>query len=96
MSSNECVAKDRNRDARTIRCERDSNAEVVAKISAIPGAIGYADAPSVAEARKSNALTLDNRVFDTRAASSRTIPFGRSSTSTPEGSPSRARCRRRS
>ncbi|GLZ36495.1 substrate-binding domain-containing protein [Actinokineospora sp. NBRC 105648] len=78
LSSNECLAKDRNPGARTTRCERDSNSEVVAKISSIPGTIGYADAPSVAEARKSNALnalSLDGKVFDAAGGIESEYPF---------------------
>ncbi|WP_018685779.1 PstS family phosphate ABC transporter substrate-binding protein [Actinokineospora enzanensis] len=78
LSSNECLTKDRNPAARTIRCERDSNSEVVAKISSIPGAIGYADAPSVTEARKSNALnavSLNGKTFDTGGGVASDYPF---------------------
>ncbi|WP_026422543.1 PstS family phosphate ABC transporter substrate-binding protein [Actinokineospora inagensis] len=78
LSSNDCLDRDRNPTARTIRCERDSNTEVVAKISTIPGAIGYADAPSVAEARKKNAvnaLSIDGKVFDSAAGAETSYPF---------------------
>jgi len=78
LSSNECTDKDRDPAARVIRCERGSNEEVVRAISQISGAIGYADAPSVTQARKSNALnavTLDNKVFDAAAGVDSDYPF---------------------
>jgi ABC-type phosphate transport system substrate-binding protein len=78
LSSNECLERDRNPGAPAIRCERDSNTEVVREISETPGAIGYADAPSVTRARKENALTalaLDGRVFDAAAGVDSGYPF---------------------
>lgn len=79
LSSNECLTKDRNNpSAPVVRCERDSNVEVVRKISDTPGAIGYADAPAVTEARRSNtlvALTLDGRVFDAATGVAGGYPF---------------------
>jgi len=71
LSSNECLEKDRVPHAKTIRCERDSNTDVIGKLSTIPGAIGYADAPSIADARRANdlvALTLDGKAFDASTA----------------------------
>ncbi|MEV0682014.1 substrate-binding domain-containing protein [Actinosynnema sp. NPDC050436] len=67
LSSNDCRSPDRDPQARVIRCERDKNSDVVHEIAAVEGAIGYADAPSVAEARKTDkltALSLDGKVFD--------------------------------
>ncbi len=78
LSSNDCLTKDRDARASTIRCERTSTAEVVRHISQIPGAIGYADAPSVAQARKTNAmraLILDSKVFDVSAGVDSGYPF---------------------
>ncbi|NUS63680.1 MAG: hypothetical protein HOQ46_08525 [Saccharothrix sp.] len=78
LSSNDCRVKDRAPDAPVIRCERDENADVVREIGAVEGAIGYADAPSVAEARKTNALTalsLDGKVFDAAAGVEAGYPF---------------------
>ncbi|MEV4177364.1 substrate-binding domain-containing protein [Nonomuraea sp. NPDC049709] len=78
LSSEECLEKDRNPDAPVIRCERDDNAEVLEKISTIPGAIGYADAASVAEARRAGsitALTLDGKAFDAATAVESGYPF---------------------
>jgi ABC-type phosphate transport system substrate-binding protein len=78
LSSNDCRAKDRAPDAPVIRCERDENADVVREIGAVEGAIGYADAPSVAEARKTNALTalsLDGKVFDAAVGVEAGYPF---------------------
>ncbi|GAB2985406.1 PstS family phosphate ABC transporter substrate-binding protein [Saccharothrix stipae] len=78
LSSNDCRAKDRAPSAPVIRCERDKNADVVREIGAVEGAIGYADAPSVAEARKTNALTalsLDGKVFDAASGVESGYPF---------------------
>lgn len=78
LSSNDCRAKDRAPDAPVIRCERDENADVVREIGAVEGAIGYADAPSVAEARKTNALTalsLGGKVFDAAVGVEAGYPF---------------------
>ncbi|MFC6092934.1 PstS family phosphate ABC transporter substrate-binding protein [Saccharothrix lopnurensis] len=78
LSSNDCRVKDRAPDAPVIRCERDDNADVVREIGAVEGAIGYADAPSVAEARKTDrltALSLDGKVFDAAAGVEAGYPF---------------------
>ncbi|ONI88561.1 hypothetical protein ALI22I_18590 [Saccharothrix sp. ALI-22-I] len=78
LSSNDCRVKDRAPDAPVIRCERDKNADVVREIGAVEGAIGYADAPSVAEARKTNALvalSLGGKVFDAAAGVEAGYPF---------------------
>ncbi|TQM83429.1 ABC-type phosphate transport system substrate-binding protein [Saccharothrix saharensis] len=78
LSSNDCRVKDRAPEAPVIRCERDENADVVREVGAVEGAIGYADAPSVAEARKTNALTalaLDGKVFDAAAGVEAGYPF---------------------
>jgi phosphate transport system substrate-binding protein len=67
LSSNGCRTKDRDPRAATVRCERGSNPEVAREVGRTEGAIGYADAPSVAQARKDNpltALTVDGKAFD--------------------------------
>ena len=78
LSSDECMEKDRNPQAPVIRCERNDNAEIIQKISTIPGAIGYADALSVREERRANkitALTLDGKAFDVSTAIESGYPF---------------------
>lgn len=78
LSSNDCRTADRDPQAGVIRCERDKNSDVVREIGAVDGAIGYADAPSVAEARKTNrltALSLDGKVFDAAAGVEAGYPF---------------------
>ncbi|MCK2216535.1 substrate-binding domain-containing protein [Actinomadura sp. ATCC 31491] len=78
LSSDDCLTKDRNAAAPVIRCERDGNAEVVRLISTIPGALGYADAPSLTEARRAGtvtALTLDGTAFDASTAVESGYPF---------------------
>jgi phosphate transport system substrate-binding protein len=78
LSSNECHEKDRNPQAKTIRCERESNDEIIGKLSTTPGAIGYADAPSIADARRTNdlvALTLDGKAFDAATSVESGYPF---------------------
>ncbi|MCW2878888.1 MAG: hypothetical protein JWQ95_2988 [Sphaerisporangium sp.] len=78
LSSNFCKEKDRNSAAPVIRCERDDNPEIVNLISTIPGAIGYADELSIAEARRANsitALTLDGKAFDVSTAARSGYPF---------------------
>ncbi|MGV9374433.1 substrate-binding domain-containing protein [Nonomuraea sp. NPDC003707] len=78
LSSDECREKDRNPAAPVIRCERDDNAEVIGQVAAVPGAIGYADALSIVEERKSGgivALTLDGKAFDVSTAATSGYPF---------------------
>ncbi|GAA2961838.1 PstS family phosphate ABC transporter substrate-binding protein [Actinokineospora diospyrosa] len=78
LSSNECLTADRDPSARVIRCERDSNADLVAKISEVPGTMGYADAPSVAEARKKGdlkSISIDGKTFDTAVGLASNYPF---------------------
>ncbi|WP_028921470.1 PstS family phosphate ABC transporter substrate-binding protein [Pseudonocardia acaciae] len=78
LTSNECLTNDRDPRAAVVRCERNANSEVIAKISQTPGAIGYTDAPSIAEARRQNAvraLTIDNKAFDTSTVIESGYPF---------------------
>ncbi|WP_433263960.1 PstS family phosphate ABC transporter substrate-binding protein [Actinosynnema sp. CS-041913] len=78
LSSNDCRTKDRDPQARVIRCERDKNGDVVREIGAVEGAIGYADAASVAEARKTDrltALSLGGKVFDVSVGVEAGYPF---------------------
>lgn len=78
LTSDDCRTKDRAPQATVIRCERDKNADVVREIAAVEGAIGYADAPSVAEARKTNrmtALSLDGKMFDASVGVEAGYPF---------------------
>ncbi|MCS7475264.1 PstS family phosphate ABC transporter substrate-binding protein [Umezawaea endophytica] len=78
LSSNGCRTKDRNPEAATIRCERGSNPEVAREVGRTEGAIGYADAPSVAQARKDNpltALTVDGKAFDPAVGVDSGYPF---------------------
>lgn len=78
LTSDDCRTKDRAPQAPVVRCERDKNADVVREIGAVEGAIGYADAPSVAEARKTNqmtALSLDGKVFDASVGVDAGYPF---------------------
>ncbi|MFC7584368.1 substrate-binding domain-containing protein [Nonomuraea antimicrobica] len=77
-SSSECRTADRIRGANVIRCERHDNAEVIREVSTIPGAIGYADAHSLTEARRAGSvtsLTLDGRAFDAATAVESGYPF---------------------
>ncbi|MEU7526839.1 substrate-binding domain-containing protein [Saccharothrix sp. NPDC042600] len=78
LTSDDCRTRDRAPQAPVIRCERDKNADVVREIGAVEGAIGYADAPSVAEARKTDrmtALSLDGKVFDASVGVEAGYPF---------------------
>ncbi|GGP51930.1 PstS family phosphate ABC transporter substrate-binding protein [Saccharothrix coeruleofusca] len=78
LSSDDCRTKDRDPAAPVIRCERSRNADVVREIASVEGAIGYADAASVAETRKTGALSaisLDGRVFDAAAGVEAGYPF---------------------
>ncbi|MFI7131924.1 substrate-binding domain-containing protein [Nonomuraea sp. NPDC050153] len=78
LSSDECREKDRNPTAPVIRCERDDNAEVIRQVATVPGAIGYADALSIVEERRSGgitALTLDGKAFDVSTAATSGYPF---------------------
>ncbi|MDT7713137.1 MAG: phosphate transport system substrate-binding protein, partial [Pseudonocardiales bacterium] len=61
-----------------IRCERDKNEDMVHMISRTEGLIGYSDVASIAEARRSNAvtaLTIDNKAFDRNTAAEVAYPF---------------------
>ncbi len=78
LSSNGCRTKDRDPRAATIRCERGSNPDVAREVGRTEGAIGYADAPSVAQARKDNpltALTVDGKAFDPAVGVESGYPF---------------------
>ncbi|WP_214324339.1 PstS family phosphate ABC transporter substrate-binding protein [Nonomuraea sediminis] len=78
LSSSECLTRDRNAGVPIIRCERGDNAKVIQQVSTTPGAIGYADAQSLAEARRAGtitALTLDGRAFDASTAVESGYPF---------------------
>ncbi|MFC4014045.1 PstS family phosphate ABC transporter substrate-binding protein [Nonomuraea purpurea] len=78
LSSDECREKDRNPGAPVIRCERGDNAEVIQQVATVPGAIGYADALSIADQRKAGAitaLTLDGKAFDPADAAKAGYPF---------------------
>ncbi|GAA3866994.1 hypothetical protein GCM10022243_36140 [Saccharothrix violaceirubra] len=78
ISSDDCRVADRDPTASVIRCERPRNADVVREVGATEGAIGYADAPSVAEPRKAKkivALSLDGRAFDAAAGVDEGYPF---------------------
>jgi phosphate transport system substrate-binding protein len=67
LSSNECYERDRNNpQAKTIRCERKDNPDIVAGLASVPGAIGYVDDPSIAHKNRPNglvALTLGDSGF---------------------------------
>jgi ABC-type phosphate transport system substrate-binding protein len=78
LSSNDCRTRDRDPHSPVIRCERNTNAEVVQLVSHTDGAIGYADAPSVAQARKQGDLTavvLDGKTFDAATGVDTGYPF---------------------
>lgn len=78
LSSNGCRTKDRNPQAATIRCERGSNPEVAREVGRTEGAIGYADAPSVTQARKDDpltAVTVDGKAFDPAVGVESGYPF---------------------
>jgi len=78
LSSNDCREADRAPNAPVIRCERNSNSEIVTAVSTIEGAIGYSDTASVAEGRKRGALTavsLDGRLFDIASGVESGYPF---------------------
>ncbi|MDQ2709254.1 MAG: substrate-binding domain-containing protein [Actinomycetota bacterium] len=78
LTSNNCLSNDRDPRTPVIRCERNTNDEVVRVISQTPGTIGYSDAASIAQARKGNAvtaLTIDNKAFDTNTVIESGYPF---------------------
>lgn len=67
LTSNTCLGPDRDPNAKVIRCERDSNPELIRTITETEGTIGYADAASVAVARRTgnvSAVVIDGQVFD--------------------------------
>ncbi|PRX50305.1 ABC-type phosphate transport system substrate-binding protein [Prauserella shujinwangii] len=51
LSSDSCERRDRGASAPVIRCERGSEADVLAEVADTEGAIGYADLPSARAAR---------------------------------------------
>ncbi|PPK64089.1 substrate-binding domain-containing protein [Actinokineospora auranticolor] len=78
LSSNDCQTKDRDPSAKVVRCELRSNKDIANTVMDTPGAIGYADAPTVAEVRKRGslkALTLNGKVFDSVGVSDTGYPF---------------------
>lgn len=68
LSSGDCLRKDELRAAiRTIRCERSSQAQVLDMVDRVPGAIGYAELHTAADARRHpglRILTLDGKRAD--------------------------------
>lgn len=78
LTSTDCLTNDKAPTAPIIRCERDKNEDVVHMISHTEGLIGYSDVASIAEARRSNAvtaLTIDNKAFDRNTAAEVAYPF---------------------
>lgn len=78
LTSTDCLTNDKAPGAPIIRCERDKNEDVVHMISRTEGLIGYSDVASIAEARRSNAvtaLTIDNKAFDRNTAAEVAYPF---------------------
>jgi phosphate transport system substrate-binding protein len=79
LTSDECRDEDRgNPQARIIRCERENNSGILHKIGTIPGAIGCADAPSIAQARRTSDLTvlsLNGRSFEFPTTTESSYPF---------------------
>jgi phosphate transport system substrate-binding protein len=78
LTSTDCLTNDKAPGAPIIRCERDRNEDVVHMISRTEGLIGYSDVASIAEARRSNALTaltIDNKAFDRNTAAEVAYPF---------------------
>ncbi|EHR52990.1 ABC-type phosphate transport system, periplasmic component [Saccharomonospora marina XMU15] len=51
LSSDSCASADRDSGSPLIRCERSTEAQVVAEVADTAGAIGYVDLPSAIEAR---------------------------------------------
>ena len=50
LTSDSCRKPERDPSAATTRCERGTTAEVLTEVSAVPGAIGYADVPAAKKA----------------------------------------------
>ncbi|MBW4720230.1 substrate-binding domain-containing protein [Saccharothrix sp. SC076] len=78
LTSDDCRTARLNPQASVIRCERKRNDDVVREVAAVDGAIGYADAPSVAEARKAGkleALAIGGKMIDTTTGIDAGYPF---------------------
>jgi phosphate transport system substrate-binding protein len=81
VTSNGCLTMDRDPPApagSVIRCERDTNAEVVHTVGQIPGAIGYADDTSIAAGKETSqitALTIDDKTYDANDVRDANYPF---------------------
>jgi ABC-type phosphate transport system substrate-binding protein len=78
LTSTECLTSDKAPNAAVIRCERDRNEDVVRMVSHTEGAIAYSDTASIAEARRSNAvtaLTVDAKAFDRNSPAQVAYPF---------------------
>lgn len=94
LTSDSCETADRVPTARTIRCERGTEAQLLDEVVVTPGAISYVDLPSAAEAeaaeRALTVLRLDDRAPDTAAVSAGypfwTIEYLYTKGSPPDGS----------
>ena len=78
LSSRDCRRKDELRaSARTVRCERSSQAQLLEAVNRIPGAIGYAELQGATDTRRYpnvRVLALDGRKADVSRAD-RHYPF---------------------
>ncbi|WP_216210152.1 PstS family phosphate ABC transporter substrate-binding protein [Amycolatopsis aidingensis] len=78
LSSDSCLSRDRVAQAPTIRCERGTEAQLVAAVAATEGAIGYADVPTANAAKiggKAVALAQLDEVYPEPSGIRQGYPF---------------------
>jgi len=75
VSSNDCVNKDRDPNAATIRCEFGSESSLLDEVSRTPGAIGYAERGAAATYAKVNEIKLGGWEADLGTVEQNDYPF---------------------
>jgi len=75
VSSNDCVNKDRDPNAATIRCEFGSESSLLEEVSRTPGAIGYAERGAAATYAKVNEIKLGGWEADLGTVEQNDYPF---------------------
>ncbi|WP_307873572.1 MULTISPECIES: substrate-binding domain-containing protein [unclassified Frankia] len=75
VSSNDCISKDRDPQAATIRCEFGTEATLLDEVSRTPGAIGYAERGAAATYQKVNEVKLGGWEADLSTVERGEYPF---------------------
>lgn len=75
VSSNDCVHRDRDPNARVIRCERPTTDSLLQEVNNTPGAIGYAEVSATAKSPQVNRVQLDGRDADIETVKNNSYQF---------------------